>query len=327
MMFIALLLVHLLLELLEQLAFGLAHPAPLEQLGPAKPGAAERLLQPPALDLRVVPREQHRRRRFPLVHFRPRVLRGLQQPAHERVLLGREPVPERAGQLPYHRVDQHHRRELAARENVVADRQLLVHRATDQALVHAFVTPAQQYQPFFPGERRHLGVIEHRALRRKIDYSRATLRRGLRRGDRLFQRLGEHHHAGPASVRPVIDRAVVVRREIPWIPQREAPKPLLQRPPRDAPVGDGGERLGEERHAIEADHQSAPQSTSTVPASRSTLRITSAVAGTSRSPDSCSTRITSFAPPALKNPVTLPSRSPCPFTTAGTIKSTWQNSC
>src|SRR6266705_334321 len=96
--FIALLLVQFLLEFIEQLAFDLAHPAPLQQLRPSQPSAPQRLLQPPALDLRMVPREQYRRHRFPLVRFRPRVLRVVEQPVHERVLLGRHPVPERSGQ-------------------------------------------------------------------------------------------------------------------------------------------------------------------------------------------------------------------------------------
>src|SRR5712691_8653661 len=118
-------------ELFKQFTFALAHPAPIEELRPPEPGAAERLLQPPALDLRMVAREKHRRHRLARVRFRPRVLRAVEQPVHERVLLGRQPVPERTGQLPHHGIDHDHRRELAAREHIVADRQLLVHTATD----------------------------------------------------------------------------------------------------------------------------------------------------------------------------------------------------
>src|SRR5713101_6605513 len=86
-------------ELFKQFTFALAHPAPIEELRPPEPGAAERLLQPPAPDLRMVAREKHRRHRLARVRFRPRVLRAVEQPVHERVLLRRQPVPERSGQL------------------------------------------------------------------------------------------------------------------------------------------------------------------------------------------------------------------------------------
>src|SRR4029077_13906938 len=135
-------------------------------------------------------------------------------------------------------------------------------------------------------------------------------------------RFGEHHHAGTAPVRPVVDRAVVVGREVARVPKHQAPDPVFPRPPRDAVLADRGERLREERHAIEADHQSAPHSTSTLPALRSIFRITSPATGRSRSPPLCSTRITS-APPALKNSFTRPRTTPCTFTTSKPITSAW----
>jgi len=207
-------------EFVEQPALRLGHAAPLEQIRSAQPGTPQRLLQPPAFDLRVVPREQHRRHRFALVHLRPRVLRTIEQPVCERVLRSRKAVTEHPRQLPYHRIDQHHRREFAARDDVVADRDLVVDGAANQTLVDTLVAPAQKDEPRFLCEGGYLRVIHRRPLRREVNHFRSPLLRRFRRRDRALQRLGEHHHAGPAAVRPIIDRAVIVRREITRIPQR-----------------------------------------------------------------------------------------------------------
>src|SRR5262249_47736178 len=146
-------------------------------------------------------------------------------------------------------------------------------------------------------------------LGREVDHLRFSFRRRFRRGDRLRERLGEHHHTGTAPVRPVVDRAVVVGREIARVPQREAPQPLFPPPPRNAEIRDRREPLREERHAIEADPQPAPHPPPPLPAPRSIFRIPPPAPGRSRSPPLCSTRITSCAP-ALKNSFTRPRTSP-----------------
>src|SRR6267142_6790355 len=83
--FIALFLLRFLPEFLEQFPLGFVHSAPLQQLGPSQPRAPQRLLQPPALDLRVMPRHQDRGHRASFVHLGPRVLRAVEQAVYERL--------------------------------------------------------------------------------------------------------------------------------------------------------------------------------------------------------------------------------------------------
>src|SRR6185436_20736690 len=114
-------------EFLQQLLFFLAQLPCFQQLRPSQPGSAQRLLQPPAPDVLVVPGHQHLRHLHARIRLGPRVLRAVEQPVGERLLDRRGRVAERPGQLPHHGVDQRHGGELAARKDEVSDRDLLVH--------------------------------------------------------------------------------------------------------------------------------------------------------------------------------------------------------
>src|SRR3954471_11681185 len=82
----------------------------------------ERLFPPPLLDLRVVPRQQHRRHRDAAKVRRAGVLREVKQPVtRERVGRERRPVSHHPRHQPRHRVHDHQRRQLSARDDVVAD--------------------------------------------------------------------------------------------------------------------------------------------------------------------------------------------------------------
>src|SRR3990170_5280452 len=190
-----------LLEFVQQLAFLCVQCPHLQQVGPAQPGPSQRLLQPPAPDVLMVPRQQPLRhpgaRRRP--DFRPRVLRAIQQPVGEGFLHRRGAVAERARQLPHARVHQRHRRQLAAGEHEVADRDFLVDPALEQPLVHALVPSAQQRQRLLPRKLHHPAVIELAALRRQIHHPAASCTfHGV---ERSLQRLGKHHHPAPAAAR------------------------------------------------------------------------------------------------------------------------------
>src|SRR5437868_7457675 len=157
------------LELGQQCLFFAAHASRLQQIGPPQPRPAQRLLQPPAPDVHMMPGEQHLWHPLAAVHLRPRVLRAVEQPGGERLIHRRLLVAERPRQLAHAPVDQRHRRELAAREDEIAERQLLVHAAPQEALVDALVAPAQQGDGALPGKRHHLAVIKPCALRRKVN--------------------------------------------------------------------------------------------------------------------------------------------------------------
>src|SRR2546422_10011122 len=100
------------LELRQQLRFLFAQRPRRQQVGPPEPGPPQRLLQPPAPDVLVVPREQLLGLSRALVHLGPRVLRAVEKAVRERLLERRLLIAQRPRQLAHHRVDQRHRREL-----------------------------------------------------------------------------------------------------------------------------------------------------------------------------------------------------------------------
>ena len=88
--------------------------------------------------------------RSPSPRPRPRNARaacnaGNRAARHERILRRRLRVVQHARPLPHDGVDQHQRRQLAARHDEIADRDLLVDLARDEALVDAFVPPRHQH--------------------------------------------------------------------------------------------------------------------------------------------------------------------------------------
>src|SRR5580704_18000997 len=74
------------LEFFEETALLAAHPAPFQKIRPAQPRSAERLLQPPPRDRRVVAGLQHLRHPDPVDARRPGVMRPIEQPVRERLL-------------------------------------------------------------------------------------------------------------------------------------------------------------------------------------------------------------------------------------------------
>jgi hypothetical protein len=161
---------------------------------------------------------------------RPGVLRIFEQPRAVGFVIDGARLAEHAGHVPRDRVDHDQRGELAAREHVVADRELFVDRRLDHALVDAFIAATDQDDVRQRRQLPHAGLGQRRPGRRDQDaVSPATAARAActllraswaldqaRRGllDRREQRLGLHHHARPAAVRRVIDGAVPIGREV-----------------------------------------------------------------------------------------------------------------
>src|SRR5258708_22616148 len=170
------------------------------------------LLPAPLLDPRVVARKQDLGHAHASVLGGPRELRAARELPAERVLRQRVGVSDHAGDQPADRVAEHHRRNLAPAQHVVADRDLVRGKARAHAVVDALVAAADDDQPGLPGEllgqplvqapaprleeHDRAGVVEHDAL------------------DRLEHRLRLHHHARPAAERNVVDLAVAGAREV-----------------------------------------------------------------------------------------------------------------
>ena len=75
------------------------------------------------------------------------------------------PLAERAGEPPRDRVEQHHRGQLAAGEDVRADRDGVGGDVLDDALVEALEPRGEQRQRLLAGELLHERLVERAAAR------------------------------------------------------------------------------------------------------------------------------------------------------------------
>src|ERR1700682_2691725 len=125
-----------------QLRRGLA----IEQIGTASARPVGGLRTAPALDLGVMAGQQHLRNLVTFEDRRPRVVGVLEEILGKRLVFGRLLRTEDTGNEPAHGVDQHHRRQLAAGEHVITDRDLPVHQVGADPLVDALVAAADQVE-------------------------------------------------------------------------------------------------------------------------------------------------------------------------------------
>ena len=108
-----------------------------------------------------------------------------------------------------HRVGHDQRRQLAAGEHVVADRERVVGQVLAHALVHALVAPGQQDQVLLAGQLARDALIERASPGVHQDHARA---RRAERFDRREQRLGLEHHSAAAAERVVVGDPVLAVR-------------------------------------------------------------------------------------------------------------------
>src|SRR5437016_1114447 len=135
---------------------------PCEQIGAALACARHRLLAPPLCDLAMIAGQQHIGHPEPAELRRARVLRPLEQAfAGKTLRLCGKLVSQHTRNEPRDRLDHCQRRHLAAVENEISQRNLLVHPAQD-ALVDAFVAPADEDQGTRGGQIARLALIEAR---------------------------------------------------------------------------------------------------------------------------------------------------------------------
>ena len=101
-------------------------------IGPPVQRAQDRLLFLPARHLRVVAGEQNFGHLPPVPALGPRILRVLQQPGAEGLVIRRPFAgPQNARHQPDDGINHHRRRESAVRQDVVADRNLVANRLAD----------------------------------------------------------------------------------------------------------------------------------------------------------------------------------------------------
>src|SRR5262245_9021782 len=160
---------------------------------------------------------------------RPRVLRVLQPPRLAMGLLRHAVrVAEHAGDVPHDRVDDHHRRHLAAVADEVADRYFARLQPEPDALVEALVAPAQQEQSLllrqFPDER----LVKAPPGGRQQDELTGIFGQRPHRLDRVEDRPRHDDHARPAAEGAVVNALVLARRPIADVPQVNLDELLFQ---------------------------------------------------------------------------------------------------
>src|SRR5579859_6705681 len=255
---------------------GLVH-----QIGPARERPPQRLAPPPAADLLVMPAQQHLRHGVPFEVGRPGVVRVIEQARRERVLAHRRLLAHHARHETAHGLDDHHRRQFAAAQNVIADADFFRAEDLGDALVHSLVPAAQN------GELRRRGEGPDPRLReapplRAGQQDRPRRRRGA--PDDVHgaeERLGLHHHAGPAAVRRLVHGPVAVVRERAEVPDHQveqAPRAAAADHPR---VERPGKHVRKDRHHVDTHHDHSGGRTTISPAARSTVSITPSTAGSS----------------------------------------------
>src|SRR5690606_7856447 len=146
------------------------------------------------------------------------------------------------------------RGKLAAREDVVPDREKLEIEPFEDALIEALVVATEEDQPLRPRQIAQPGLLEARSLGREDDLARGFEGRlpsredGIDRGE---DRLGLEDHAGTAAVRPIIDRAVPVRGEVANVGELEVEDARAARPTEDALLDDGLDHPGKDRQDVD----------------------------------------------------------------------------
>lgn len=231
-----------------------------QQIGPAAGRQLERTLAPPLGDLGVVTRHQHRRHGGRALggveHFGAAVVGAVEQAILEAVLLVGLGIAQHAGLQAGHAVEQRHRGQFPAGQDEIAQAQLQVDVAVDEALVDALVAAAQQDRPRAGRELAHDGLVDAAAGGGEVHDRRALGAGGAHGREAALQRLDEHHHAGAAAIGAVVDAAVVVVGELAQRPQVHVDLLRLVRAARHAQRQVRGEEVGEQRDDVETHRHS-----------------------------------------------------------------------
>ena len=218
---------------------------------------------------------------------------------------------ERARQPACDRVEQHHRRQLAAGEDVGADRDRVGAEVVDDAGVESLEAGGEHRDRRLGGELLDERLVELAALRRQRDHARGP-RVAVGRLERGRDDIDAQDHARTAAVGRVVDLAGAQRRRV----------AVVEEPKLELGAENGGERLllgqpaesvrnlGEdvETHPGQGIGQlMKPGLRSTTPFAVSIARIASSIIGT-RVPSS-SSRL-SFAGPGSTSRTTPNERPP-----------------
>src|SRR4051794_14119883 len=181
----------------------------------------------PCRDLRMIPRPQHFGDRAPFPNNRPGIMRIFEKPLIEALFLSAGGRAHYPGEQPYASIEDDHRAKLAARQHIVADRDLLDRPGFEDSLVETLEAAGEQDDAFACRELTDTSLRQRFPTRRQRKH-RTAIRHAVDRG-------GEHiraeHHPCPAAGWRIVHAAVLVGREVADVPGFEAPDALLERTP------------------------------------------------------------------------------------------------
>ncbi len=184
------------------------------------------------------------------------VVRKIEQSGAEAVPFDRIRPLDDPGNLARDRFDQEHRRQLAPRNDEIADRNLLVHDGLAHALVDPLVAPAEQEQIAPARELAHFGLVQPVPLGRQQHPPGSSALREL--PHRSEPRGRGHHHAAATAEGLVVDRAVAVEGEIPQVVHLHVQAAALAGAPEKRGLEKGPKELGEDGQDLNAHVASSP---------------------------------------------------------------------
>src|SRR3954471_7351695 len=114
----------------------------------------------------MIPRPQHFGDRAPFPLNRPGIVRIFEKPLLEALFLSAGGRAHYPGEQPYASIEDDHRAKLAARQHIVADRDLLDGSSLKDPLVESLEAPGEQDHPFACRELAHTSLRQWFPTRR-----------------------------------------------------------------------------------------------------------------------------------------------------------------
>ena len=178
----------------------------------------------------MIPRPQHFGDRAPFPYDWSGIVRIFEKPLFEALLLSAGGRAHYPGKQPYASIEDHHRADLTAGEDIITDRDLFDGPCVEDALVESLEAATHKYHALSTRELTDPGLRQQRSTRGQRQHRPAI--RDTVDGSRQHVRL--QHHAGPAARRRIINTAMLVCGEIADVAGVESPQAIRQRPPGEA---------------------------------------------------------------------------------------------
>ena len=207
----------------------------------------------------MVAREQHLRHSQAVPFLRPRILRVFEQSVPVALVREADLITEHARHEARHRVHDAHRRQLAAGQHEVANRNFLIHALVEEPLVDALIVPADQNQRIIvPPELLRLLLLKHRAARREIDRVRGCAQLITDRRPAAVERVALHHRAAPAAIGIVVHLILFVRGIVPDLMRVDLNESFFLRAAQNTGLHHRVHGLRKERHDVKPHRSASP---------------------------------------------------------------------